>query len=94
MEHPAVQDAGVIGAPDDDLGERVVAVIQPIEGVKPGASLAADIEAFLRTRISGVKMPRQFDFQPALPREPTGKLMKHLLREEYRASCKRPRQRR
>jgi long-chain acyl-CoA synthetase len=90
MEHPAVQDAGVIGAPDDDMGERVVAVIQPTEGVKPGASLAADIDAFLRTRISGVKMPRQFDFRPTLPREPTGKLMKHLLREEYRASYKRP----
>jgi long-chain acyl-CoA synthetase len=90
MEHPAVQDAAVIGAPDDDMGERVVAVVQPTEGVKPGPSLAADIEAFLRTRISGVKMPRQFDFRTALPREPTGKLLKHLLHEEYRASYKRP----
>ena len=88
LEHPAVLDAAVIGAPDDDMGERVVAVIQPTEGVNPGESLAAEIEAFLRARISGVKMPRQFDFRVSLPREPTGKLMKHLLREEYRASHK------
>jgi long-chain acyl-CoA synthetase len=59
--------------------------------VNPCELLAAEIEAFLRTRISGVKMPRQFDFRLSLPREPTGKLMKHLLREEYRGSHKRPR---
>ncbi len=83
IAHEEVADAAVIGAPDDDLGERVVAVVQPLD---PGAgedALRARLSAYLRGQLSGAKLPRQIDFREALPRHATGKLYKRLLRDEY-----------
>lgn len=83
ITHEKVTDAAVIGAPDPDMGEKVVAVVQPANMDAAGADLAQELEAFLRESLSGVKIPRQIDFRDELPRHPTGKLYKRLLRDEY-----------
>ncbi|MEW4467739.1 acyl-CoA synthetase [Parasphingorhabdus sp. JC815] len=83
VTHPKVADAAVIGAPDEDMGERVVAVVQPNDPKEAGDALAQELEAYLRQSLSGVKVPRQIDFRAELPREATGKLYKRLLRDEY-----------
>ena len=83
ITHHKVADAAVIGAPDPDMGEKVVAVVQPMDMADAGGDLAQDIEAHLRETLSGVKIPRQIDFREDLPRHPTGKLYKRLLRDEY-----------
>ncbi len=83
VSHAKVADAAVIGAPDDDLGERVVAVIQPLDMAEAGETLAEELKEYMRGHLSGVKMPKQVDFRAELPRHPTGKLYKRLLRDEY-----------
>lgn len=82
ITHPNVEDAAVIGAPDDEMGERVVAVVQP-RGVAGDAAFAETLRRFVREALGGVKCPQHFDFRSELPREPTGKLMKRLLKAEY-----------
>ncbi len=84
VTHPKVIDVAVIGAPDADMGERVVAVVQPRDMAEAGPELAAELTEWLDGQLSRVKMPRQIDFRADLPREPTGKLFKRLLRDEYR----------
>jgi fatty-acyl-CoA synthase len=87
ITHPKVADVAVIGAPDADMGERVVAVIQPADMAEAGPALAEELAAWLGPQLSRVKLPRQIDFRAELPREPTGKLFKRLLRDEYRAAA-------
>lgn len=84
VTHPKVADVAVIGSPDPDMGERVVAVVQPRDMAEAGPALAAELTEWLNPQLSRVKMPRQIDFRAELPREPTGKLFKRLLRDEYK----------
>ncbi|WP_421839777.1 acyl-CoA synthetase [Novosphingobium sp.] len=87
ITHPKVADVAVIGAPDPDMGERVVAVVQPHDIADAGDALAEELTAWLAPQLSRVKLPRQIDFRAELPREPTGKLFKRLLRDEYKAAA-------
>jgi long-chain acyl-CoA synthetase len=81
--HPKVLDIAVFGVPDNEMGERVQAVVQPAPGVETGPELEAELLAFVRKRIAHFKVPRSIDFAEALPRTPTGKLVKGLLRDDY-----------
>jgi fatty-acyl-CoA synthase len=81
--HPKVLDVGVIGIPDEEMGESVLAVVQPAPGAVPGPDLERELLAYLRPRIAHYKCPRAIDFIDELPRTPTGKLQKGRLRERY-----------
>ena len=88
VSHPAIMDVAVFGAPDEEMGERVVAVVQPIDWAAATPELANDIIAYVRAGLSHVKAPRSVDFMRELPRTATGKLMKRILRDEYRQNSK------
>ena len=81
--HEKVTDVAVFGLPDPEMGEFVKAVVQPAEGVEPGPALEDELRAHAREAIAHYKVPRHIHFRPELPRLPTGKLYKRLLRDEY-----------
>ncbi len=83
ITHAKVADAAVFGVPNADLGEEVKAVIQPMPGVDPGPELAEELIAFCGQHLARQKVPRSVDFEAELPRLPTGKLYKRLLRDRY-----------
>jgi long-chain acyl-CoA synthetase len=83
VTHPKVADVAVFGVPNDDFGEEVKAVIQPMDMADATPELEAELLAFCRASVSHVKAPRSIDFMAELPRLPTGKLYKRLLRDQY-----------
>jgi len=83
ITHPKVADAAVVGAPCEEMGEQVVAVIQPLDWTSDQGALADELLAFARANLSHVKSPRRIDFMQELPRHATGKLYKRLIRDAY-----------
>ncbi|HYM31190.1 MAG TPA: AMP-binding protein [Candidatus Cybelea sp.] len=83
ITHPKVADAAVFGVPNEDLGEEVKAVVQPMPGIRPTPALAEELIAFCRAHLAHLKCPRSVDFEEQLPRLPTGKLYKRVLRDRY-----------
>ncbi|GAA4642493.1 acyl-CoA synthetase [Pontixanthobacter gangjinensis] len=83
VSHDKVMDAAVIGAPCPEMGERVVAVVQPVSMDDAGEALEAELTAYLSGELARLKIPRLFDFRAELPREANGKLYKRKLKDEY-----------
>jgi long-chain acyl-CoA synthetase len=83
VTHPKVMDCAVFGVPNPDFGEEVKAVVQPRDMEDAGPALAEELIAFCKQNLSAIKCPRTIDFEPELPRHPTGKLYKRLLRDRY-----------
>ncbi len=81
--HPKVADVAVVGVPNEEMGEEVKAVVQPAAGCKPTAELAAELLGYAREHIAHYKCPRSIDFEVELPRLPTGKLYKRILKDRY-----------
>ncbi len=86
VTHPKVIDVAVFGVPNEDFGEEVKAVVQPVSmpaSDAEAAALSKELIAYCRTQLADVKCPRTVDFRTELPRHPTGKLYKRLLKDEY-----------
>jgi long-chain acyl-CoA synthetase len=83
QQHPAVSDAAVFGIPNEEWGEEVKAAVELMDGFEPSPDLEARILSFAREHLAGYKVPRSVDFEPELPRHPTGKLYTRLLRDRY-----------
>jgi acyl-CoA synthetase (AMP-forming)/AMP-acid ligase II len=81
--HPKVTDVAVFGVPNEDFGEEVKAVVQPVDMTEAGPELERELIEYCRQNLSAIKCPRSIDFRDELPRHPTGKLYKRLLKDEY-----------
>ena len=83
ITHPKVSDCAVIGVPNEEFGEEVKAVIEPIEWSERGENLEEELIKFCKENLSSIKCPKSVDFEKELPRHPTGKLYKRLLKDRY-----------
>jgi acyl-CoA synthetase (AMP-forming)/AMP-acid ligase II len=86
INHPKVVDVAVFGVPNEEFGEEVKAVVQPVtmpKNSQEALELETELKAFCRASLADLKCPRSIDFRPELPRHPTGKLYKRLLKDEY-----------
>ena len=82
MAHPAVALVAVVGTPDPVRGEIVKAFIVPREGVVVDDAVRADVQAYVKARLSAHEYPRQIEFRDSLPLTITGKIRRRDLREE------------
>ncbi|MNL30808.1 Bile acid-coenzyme A ligase [compost metagenome] len=86
VRYPGVADCVVFGVPDDEYGERLHGVIEPM----PGAEIVpAAVIDWLKARLSGFKVPRTIEITARLPRDETGKLAKRRLRDQHWAGRQR-----
>ena len=83
IKHPAVEDSCCIGAPNEEWGEEVKAVITLNPGFSPSEDLGKEIIAFARQHLAGYKVPKTVDFVDELPRSPAGKIQRGKVRKPY-----------
>jgi acyl-CoA synthetase (AMP-forming)/AMP-acid ligase II len=83
ITHPKVADVAVFGVPNEEFGEEVKAVVQPLDPADAGPALELELLEWCRARLAHLKCPRSIDFEAELPRHPTGKLYKRLLKDRY-----------
>ena len=83
ITHDKVIDVAVFGVPNEEFGEEVKAVVQPRGMADATPELAIELMDYCRSKLSHIKCPRSIDFRAELPRHPTGKLYKRLLKDEY-----------
>jgi long-chain acyl-CoA synthetase len=83
ITHPKAADVAVIGVPNEDLGEEVKGIVQLEPEIEPSPEVERELIAFCRDHLAHFKCPRSIDFEDQLPRLPTGKLYKRLLRDRY-----------
>lgn len=88
INHDKVADVAVFGVPDDEFGEKVQAVVEPMNWADATDETAIEIMEWLRERISHIKLPKALDFQEKLPRTDTGKLYKRHLMDEYKGGAR------
>jgi len=81
--HPKVMDAAVFGIPNEDFGEEVKAVVQPADMADAGPEFEKELMEYCNRHLSKIKCPKSIDFEKKLPRTPTGKLLKRLLKDQY-----------
>jgi len=82
LAHPAVEQAGVIGVPDDLRGEAIKAFVQPAAGVDGSAELERELTATVRKQLADYEYPRQIEFVDNLPTTTTGKIQRRALQEQ------------
>ena len=82
-----MHDVAVIGVPNKDFGEEVKAVVELRDPQSASEETAELLIAYCRERLSHIKCPRSVDFATGLPRTETGKLLKRLVRDQYRAAA-------
>jgi long-chain acyl-CoA synthetase len=85
LEHPAVGDAATIGLPDDEWGERVVAIVELQPGRAPSPEMAGELVEHCRANLAHFKCPQSVEFIDELPRQDNGKIYKRVLRKRFRS---------
>jgi acetyl-CoA synthetase len=80
IEHPAVAEAGVIGIPDDTVGEVVKAFVALKPGFEPGEALMRELLGHARKRLGAAVAPKSIEFRANLPKTRSGKIMRRLLK--------------
>jgi acyl-coenzyme A synthetase/AMP-(fatty) acid ligase len=85
VEHPAVAECAVVASPDDERGHVVKAFVVTAADATPDEALVADLQRHVKERIAPYKYPRRIEFLDALPRTPTGKVQRAVLREREEA---------
>jgi long-chain acyl-CoA synthetase len=76
-------DVAVLGVPNEDFGEAVKGIVQPHDWAEAGPELEAELIAYCHQHLSKIKCPTSIDFEKELPRTPTGKLLKRLIKDRY-----------
>lgn len=84
IDHPAVNDACVVGILDDEWGETILAAVELLDGYEPGEETSHSLENYCRDRLSKQQIPRAFRYSDSLPRTDTGKILRREIRDIYR----------